>query len=175
MAATRGCHARVGSFLTCAETMQSQNRYGADVTFHLGLSVMWVDGTGGQSSSGVQKSRSPCFWYDSHSNCSEPSNCVGRVTGGFWWNPAWVLLKGHWRRCFFCKTFPFQWIRSFCWKWNVLLKTCCVGKLPTIYVSPTPIEKKWIVSSFCFPFQCINLPMLPLVPTQGPSHEACIC
>lgn len=61
MAVTKGCHTRVGSFLPSAEATQSQNWYGADVTFHLALSVTWAGGMGGQSSSGVQKSRSPYF------------------------------------------------------------------------------------------------------------------
>lgn len=84
-------------------------------------------------------------------------------------------VKRSLKKMLFCKTFLFQWIRSFCWNWNVLPKTCCVGKLPTIYLSPTPIERKWVVSSFCFPFQCFSHPVLPLVPTQGPSHKAHIC
>lgn len=110
-----------------------------------------------------------------------------RFTQQVWWtfqlcwqSNRWILMesclssaKRSLKKMLFCKTFPFQWIRSFCWNWNVLQKTCCVGQLPTIYVSPTLTEKKWIVSSF--PFRCINPPMLPLVPTQGPSHEAHIC
>ena len=123
---------------------------------------------------GVQKSCSLWFWW---------------FTWQVWWalqlsqqSNRWISVascpssaKRSLKKMLLCKTFPFQWIRSFSCNRNVLLKTCCVGKLPTIYLSPPPIERKWIVSSLCFPFRCLSHPVLPLVPTQGLSHKAHIC
>ena len=179
MAASRGGRTRPGSSHTCSEAVQSQNSHDsrADVNF----SNEWCGQVAQEGRAarelagwGVQKPCSLWFWW---------------FTWQAWWalqlsrqSNGWISVasclssaKRSLKKMFHCKTFLFQWIRSFCWNRNVLLKTCCVGKLPTICLAPTPIERKWIVCRLCFLFRCFSYPVLPLVPTQGSSHKACIC